>query len=454
MARTQGRVPFDEGEIGRCVLSLICTTRGAGAESASTSTGSAPRCIRKTMPGAGTDKTKRWAAAAAPVVVLVEPQLGENIGAAARVMANFGVSRLRLVAPRQSWPNAKAQMMAAGADRILDDAVLYDTLEAAIADCTFVLAATARAHDQAKQVVGAGEAAALLAPRVAAGETVAVVFGRERNGLENDEVALADRILTLPVNPAFASLNLAQAVAIVAYEWFKRASGGALPFAMPEKSAPAPKEQLLAFFASVERELEKVEFFRPPDKRETMQINLRNIFTRMQPTRQDIQTLHGVIMAISEGRKGPARGGILDGEEAEMLRTLLAEHGGGRVPSERGPVRGLARLLRRNPTDAERTLWQALVNDRRFAGRGFKRQTPIGPHICDFVSFPLKVVLDVVPDAEEETAAAAREQKRAWVTARGYRVIGIPAGEVEADVAAALGRLADDLSAAGLVPKP
>jgi tRNA/rRNA methyltransferase len=99
-------------------------------------------------------------------------------------------------------------------------------------------------------------------------------------------------------------------------------------------------------------------------------------------------------------------------------------------------------------------LWQGLVNDRRFAGRGFKRQTPIGPHICDFVSFPLKVVLDVVPDAEEETAAATREQKRAWVTARGYRVIGIPAGEVEADVAAALSRIADNLSAAGLVAKP
>ena len=324
------------------------------------------------MPGAGTDKTKRWAAAAAPVVVLVEPQLGENIGAAARAMANFGLSRLRLVAPRQSWPNAKARIMAAGADRILDDAAIYDSLEAAIADCTFVVAATARAHDQAKQVVGAAEAAALLAPRVDAGETVAIVFGRERNGLENDEVALADRILTLPVNPAFASLNLAQAVAIVAYEWFKLAAGGRLPFAMPEKSAPAPKQQLLAFFASLERELEKVEFFRPPDKRETMQINLRNIFSRMQPTRQDIQTLHGVVMAIAEGRKGPARGGVLDGEEAEMLRALLAEHGGGRVPSERGPVRGLARLLRRNPTEAERTLWQALVNDRRFAGRGFQ----------------------------------------------------------------------------------
>jgi len=393
------------------------------------------------MPGAGTDKTKRWIERPAPIVVLVEPQLGENIGAAARAMANFGLSRLRLVAPRQAWPNTKARMMAAGADRILDGAELYESLEAAIADCTFVIAATARAHDQAKPVVGAAEAAALLAPRVAAGELAALVFGRERNGLENEEVALADRILTLPVNPAFASLNLAQAVAIVAYEWFKLASGAKLPFAMPEKSAPAPKEQLLAFFASLERELEKVEFFRPPDKRETMQINLRNIFTRMQPTRQDIQTLHGVIMAIAEGRKGPARGGVLDGAEAEMLRALLAEHGGGRVPSERGPVRGLARLLRRNPTEAERTLWHALVNDRRFAGRGFKRQTPIGPHICDFVSFPLRLVFDLKPADEDAAAAQTRADKRVWLAARGYRVIEIVARDAEADVGAVLDRL-------------
>ena len=393
------------------------------------------------MPGAGTDKTKRWIERPAPIVVLVEPQLGENIGAAARAMANFGLSRLRLVAPRQAWPNTKARMMAAGADRILDGAELYDSLEAAIADCTFVIAATARAHDQAKPVVGAAEAAALLAPRVAAGELAALVFGRERNGLENEEVALADRILTLPVNPAFASLNLAQAVAIVAYEWFKLQSGAKLPFAMPEKSAPAPKQQLLAFFASLERELEKVEFFRPPDKRETMQINLRNIFTRMRPTRQDIQTLHGVIMAIAEGRKGPARGGVLDGAEAEMLRALLAEHGGGRVPSERGPVRGLARLLRRNPTEAERTLWHALVNDRRFAGRGFKRQTPIGPHICDFVSFPLRLVLDLTPADEDAAAAQARADKRAWLAARGYGVIEIVAREAEADIGALLDRL-------------
>jgi tRNA/rRNA methyltransferase len=393
------------------------------------------------MPGAGTDSTKQWHERPAPVVVLVETQLGENIGAAARAMANFGLSRLRLVAPRPRWPNDKAQMMAAGADRILDAAVLFDTLESAIADCSFVVAATARAHDQAKPVVGAPEAAALMVPRVVSGETVAVVFGRERNGLENHEIALADRILTLPVNPAFASLNLAQAVVIVAYEWFKLAGGGHLPFGMPEKSAPAPKQQLHAFFASLERELEKVEFFRPPDKRATMQINLRNIFTRMQPTSQDIQTLHGVIMAIAEGRKGPARGGVLDGAEAEMLRALLAEHGEGRVPSERGPVRGLARLLRRNPTEAERALWQALVNDRRFASRGFKRQTPVGPHICDFVSFPLRLVIDLVPAHEEPAAAKARIDKYAWLAERGYTITALPVAEIETDMAAALSRI-------------
>jgi tRNA/rRNA methyltransferase len=132
---------------------------------------------------------------------------------------------------------------------------------------------------------------------------------------------------------------------------------------------------------------------------------------------------------------------VLDGAEAEMLRALLAEHGGGRVPSERGPVRGLARLLRRNPTEAERALWQALVNDRRFAGRGFKRQTPIGPHICDFVSFPLRLVLDLVAAGEAGPAATARADKRAWLSERGYRVIEIAARDVEADIGAVLNRL-------------
>lgn len=397
------------------------------------------------MPGAGTDKTKTWIAQPAPIVILVEPQLGENIGAAARVMANFGLSRLRLVAPRQAWPNPKARMMAAGADRVLDAAELFDSLAAAIADCSFVAATTARGHDQAKPVIAPEQCAKLLAPRIAANETVAIVFGRERNGLENDEVGLADCIVTFPVNPAFASLNLAQAVALVCYEWFKLGSAGALPFAMPEKSRTAPKEQLLAFFASLERELERVEFFRPAEKRETMQVNLRNIFTRMKPTQQDIQTLHGVVMAIAEGRKGPARGGVLDGDEARRLRELLAEHAAGRVPSERGPVRGLSRLLRRNPTDAERMLWDALVADRRFAGRGFKRQVPIGPHIADLVSFPLRTVIDIVPAGESDDAARTRAAKRAWLDARDYRVIAVPAAEISADIQGLVAQLAADI---------
>ena len=390
------------------------------------------------MPGAGTDHTKAWADLPGPIVVLVEPQLGENIGAAARAMGNFGLKRLRLVKPRQGWPNPKANVMAAGADAILQAAELFDSVEEAIADCTVVLAATARAHDQAKPVVGADEAAKLMADDIAGGENVAILFGRERNGLENDEIALADRIITLPVNPAFASLNLAQAVVIIGYEYFKLATSGALPFEMPKKSPQAGKQQLAAFFATLERELEKVEFFRPPEKRETMTINLRNIFNRMRPTQQDVQTLHGVITALVEGRKGPAKGGILTGDEAQVLRNLLAERGGEITPIQGGPTRGLARLLRRNPTDVERAFWEALVKDRRFAGHSFKRQIPIGPHICDFVSFPLRMVIELVPATEAIEAVAARAERRAWLKERDYIFVEIAAKEAESDMSRAL----------------
>jgi len=396
------------------------------------------------MPGSGTDKTKPWTDIGGPIVVLVEPQLGQNIGTAARAMANFGLTRLRLVKPRDGWPDIQATRAASGADAVLDGVRLFDTLEAAIADCQFVLATTARAHDQAKPVVGPEAAAREIAPRVAEGQNVAVVFGRERWGLENHEVGLADRIVTFPVNPAFASLNLAQAVLVIAYEYFKLAGGGALPFTMAVRSPPAGKQQLFAFFESLESELEKVEFFRPPEKRETMTINLRNIFARMQPSQQDVQTLHGVIMAIAEGRKGPARGGVLDGREAGMLRALLAEHGEGRVPNERGPVRGLSRLLRRNPTDAERMLWETLTRDRRFAGRGFRRNVPVGPHITDLVSFPLRAVVDLVPGEESAAAAQARADKHAWLADRGYRVLPVRVAAIEADVA----RVLDELAAA------
>jgi tRNA/rRNA methyltransferase len=398
------------------------------------------------VPGAGTDKTKRWVERPGPCVILVEPQLADNIGSVARAMANFGLSELRLVAPRQGWPHERASVMAAGADRVLDGAKLFDSVEAAIGDLNFVFATTARAHDQAKPVVDAGAAARLAAGKVAAGEGVGLMFGRERNGLENHEVALADSIITLPVNPAFASLNLAQAVVVVAYEWFKLTSGGQLPFDMPRKSDAAPREQLLAFFANLEHELEQVEFFRPPDKRDTMVINLRNIFSRMAPTRQDIQTLHGVLMAIAEGRKGSAAGGVLNGTEAAALRAVIAEQGEARLAPTRGPVRGLARLLRRNPTDAERALWDGLTKDRRFAGLGFKRATPVGAHITDFVSFRLRLVIDVVPEEETVEAARTRAHKRGWLAQRDYRVVEIKRGDVERDVVAVLDTLAAAIS--------
>ena len=166
-----------------------------------------------------------------------------------------------------------------------------------------------------------------------------------------------------------------------------QAAGGELPFAMASRSPPVAKQQLEAFFADLERELEKVEFFRPEEKRGTMSSQPAQYFSAHGAAQQDIRTLHGVITAIAQGRKGPARGGVARRRQAEKLRESSHArrfHGAGRAPA-----RAAARLLRRNPTEAERTLWQALVNDRRFAGLRFKRQVPIGPHITDFVSFPL-----------------------------------------------------------------
>lgn len=390
----------------------------------------------------GTDKTKTPAEPAGPVVVLVEPQLGENIGMCARAMGNFGLTRLRIVRPRDGWPNMAARRAAAGADHILEKAALFETVEAAVADCSLLFATTARAHDQAKPVVGPEQAAGEIAAEVAGGGTAAILFGRERWGLTNEEVALANRIITFPVNPAFASLNLAQAVLLTGYEWFKRATGGALPFAMPERSERASHYQMDAFFDHLVRELDRVEFLRPAEKRDVMLVNLRNIFTRMEPTKQDMHTLHGVVMALAEGRKGPAKGGVLDGAGATRLRALLAEHGEGRGSSEAGgTVRGLARLLRRNPTDAERMLWKALTTDRRFAGE-FKRQTPVGRHIPDFVSFTRRIAIEIVHPGDGEAIARDRATRRDWLEARGYRVCLINAADVETDLGAQLDRLA------------
>jgi tRNA/rRNA methyltransferase len=392
------------------------------------------------MSGSGTDKTKTHTEIAGPVVILVEPQLGENIGMAARAMGNFGLTRLRIVNPRDGWPNVHARRAASGADHILDAAQLFDTVEAAVADCTLLFATTARAHDQAKPVVAPEAAAREMSAQIAGGGNVGILFGRERYGLQNEEVALADRIITFPVNPGFASLNLAQAVLLIGYEWFKLATQGALPFAMPERSERASQHQMQAFFDNLVRELDKVEFLRPAEKRETMLVNLRNIFSRMQPTKQDMHTLHGVVMAIAEGRKGPAKGGVLDGEQATRLRALLAEHGQGALPSESGTVRGLARLLRRNPTDGERVMWQALTTDRRFAG-AFKRQTPVGRHIPDFVSFVHRVAIELENAGETEIIASDRAARKAWLEERGYRVVEISADLITSDLPRALAQV-------------
>jgi tRNA/rRNA methyltransferase len=366
----------------------------------------------------GTDKTKAAPDLTGPVVILVEPQLGENIGMAARAMGNFALSRLRIVNPRDGWPNIAAQRAAAGADHILEQAELFDTVEAAVADCSLLFATTARAHDQAKPVVGPDVAATEMVGQIKSGGTAGILFGRERAGLLNEEVGLANRIITFPVNPGFASLNLAQAVLLVGYEWFKLSTAGELPFA-----------------------LDKVEFLRPAEKRDTMLVNLRNIFTRMEPTKQDMHTLHGVVMAIAEGRKGPAKGGVLDGEQATRLRALLAEHGQGTTPTESAStVRGLARLLRRNPTDAERMLWQSLTRDRRFAGL-FQRQTPVGRHIPDFVSFVHRIAIELTNAGESEAIVKDRAERQTWLEARDYRVLHMAVVDVERDLEAELGRL-------------
>jgi tRNA/rRNA methyltransferase len=388
----------------------------------------------------GTDKTKTGFDLRGPVVILVEPQLGENIGMAARAMGNFALTRLRIVNPRDGWPNISAQRAAAGADHILSDAELFDTVEQAVADCTLLFATTARAHDQAKPVVGPEVAATEMVGQIAAGGTVGILFGRERSGLENEEVGLANRIITFPVNPGFASLNLAQAVLLIGYEWFKLATANRLPFAMPERSERASQHQIDAFFENLVRELDAVEFLRPAEKRDTMLVNLRNIFTRMDPTKQDMHTLHGVVMAIAEGRKGPAKGGVLDGAQATRLRALLAEHAQGAIPAESGTVRGLARLLRRNPTDAERILWQSLTADRRFAGK-FKRQTPVGRQIPDFVSFVQRIAIELINPGESDTVRKDRADRQAWLEARGYRVVNMAVADIEGDLAAELDRL-------------
>ncbi|MEZ5876255.1 MAG: RNA methyltransferase [Tepidamorphaceae bacterium] len=237
-----------------------------------------------------------------PVVILVRPQLGENIGTAARAMANFGLSELRLVAPRDGWPSESAQAAASGADWVIDGAKVFATTTEAIADLTYVYATTARQRGMKKEVFGPSEAADSLAAREGHGGDCGILFGGERAGLHNEDISLADAILTYPVNPAFASLNLAQAVLIMAYEW-QRAAGTAgtreVFNGLPEL---APKEEVFGFFEHLETELDRGGFLKPPEKAPVMVRNLRNLFHRARLTPQDIRTLRGVIVALT-GRK-------------------------------------------------------------------------------------------------------------------------------------------------------
>lgn len=236
-----------------------------------------------------------------PVVILVEPQLAENIGMAARAMANFGLDELRLVSPRNGWPKKGAHSAASGAAHVLENARLYGTAREAIADLHFVLATTARERGQMKRVYGPEAALRESLHRARAGQGVGILFGRERTGLENDEVSLADAIVTFPVDPRFSSLNLAQAVLLVAYEWHRQATSGALPFG-EERSPPAPREMVVSFFDAIEGELDAAGHF-PEDKRPVMVRNLRDIFHRMGLTEQDVRTLRGVVRALVQGRR-------------------------------------------------------------------------------------------------------------------------------------------------------
>jgi tRNA/rRNA methyltransferase len=237
----------------------------------------------------------------APAIILVEPQLAENIGMTARAMANFGLSELRLVAPRDGWPKKGARAAASGAAHVLDGAGLYGTVREAIADLNFVLATTRRARGQMKRVLTPEEALAGLHRRIGLGERVGILFGRERAGLENDEISLADAIVTFPVDPAFGSVNLAQAVLLVGYEW-ARASAGAASFTGDRRAPPASREMIVSFFEYLEAELDAVNFY-PADKKPIMARNMRDIFHRLELTEQDVRTLRGAMRALAEGRR-------------------------------------------------------------------------------------------------------------------------------------------------------
>ena len=262
---------------------------------------------------------------AEPAIVLVEPQLGENIGTAARAMANFGLTDLRIVNPREGWPNDKA-VAASSRAPVIETARVFETVEEAVADFGYLLATTARSREVAKQVLGPRAAAAAMRGRIAAGTRVGVLFGRERSGLTNEEVALADAILTLPVDPAFSSLNIAQAVIVVAYEW--RLSGFAdeaasVPFT-GDVAPPAAKAELVRMFEHLEGALDRAGFFRPPEKRGHMVLALRAMLQRAGLSEQEVRTLRGMIAALD---RRPVRPHVLADGTVTTVRTPDDEGG-------------------------------------------------------------------------------------------------------------------------------
>lgn len=260
---------------------------------------------------AGTNSS-REGVTGGPAIILVEPQLGENIGTAARAMLNCGLDDLRLVNPRDGWPNQKAISAASGADRVLAKARLHSSVEAAIGDLQHVYATTARDRFMVKREMTPRRAAEEMRGRIGAGEKCGVLFGPERTGLVNDHIALADAVVTVPLNPAFSSLNLAQAVLLVGYEWFTAEARPPAEKLHTGHSRIANKDELLRFFDHLEEALEVSGFLRQPDKRPGMTRNLRNLFQRAQCTEQELRTLHGVITAFLGPRPRRAKSLAVD----------------------------------------------------------------------------------------------------------------------------------------------
>lgn len=239
---------------------------------------------------------------ATPAFVLVRPQMGENIGAAARAMLNFGLEHMRVVAPRDGWPSQPAVAMASGAGRVLDNALLGDDLAESIGDCSYVFATTARTRDLTKPVFSPEAAMALAAEKIAAGGRVAVLFGPERAGLENDDIARANAIISVPVNPEFPSLNLAQCVLLTGYEWMRASGSVAHEQAGLAGTSPAPVIEIERLAAHYEERLDAAGFFFPEHKSRSMRVNLRNMWSRMPLTRADVQMLHGVLRQLLRDR--------------------------------------------------------------------------------------------------------------------------------------------------------